>query len=241
MAPRNTAPLRWAHAPWASAEAGVDEAGRGSLAGPVFAAAVVWGRADDAEAEARLRAMRDSALVRDSKKLSALQRAKARAFVEANALAWGVGRVEAADVDEINVLRASMRAMRLALDDLHARAAASANVVVVDAVLVDGDRFEGYLSPVTGDFLPHACAVDGDALYLSVAAASVLAKTHRDAYVLNVLHPRFPAYAWDRNKGYGTPAHLAALAEHGPCAEHRRTFAPVAAQWMPSGMNDVQT
>ena len=77
--------------------------------------------------------------------------------------------------------------------------------------------------------------------FTRVSKYQVLAKTHRDAYVLNVLHPRFPAYAWDRNKGYGTPAHLAALAEHGPCAEHRRTFAPVAAQWMPSGMNDVQT
>jgi ribonuclease HII len=95
-------------------------------------------------------------------------------------------------------------------------------------VLVDGDRFEGYLSPTSGDFVPHACVIEGDGLYLSVAAASVLAKTHRDAYVVETLHPRFPAFGWDRNKGYGTPPHLAAIAAHGnvPCEEHRRTFRP---------------
>jgi ribonuclease HII len=94
-------------------------------------------------------------------------------------------------------------------------------------LVVDGDRFAPYISPASGDFVPHACVVDGDAKYLSIAAASVLAKTHRDRHVAEVLHPRFPAYGWDRSKCYGTPAHLAKLAELGPCPEHRRTFAPV--------------
>jgi ribonuclease HII len=97
----------------------------------------------------------------------------------------------------------------------------------VQYVVVDGDRFEGYVDPAGGELLPYACVPEADGLYLSVAAASILAKTHRDAHVVREMHPRFPLYGWDRNKGYGTPDHLRALAERGPCDEHRRSFAPI--------------
>jgi ribonuclease HII len=194
----------------------VDEAGRGCLAGPVYAAAVVWGASDAREAE--LRADPLMRLVRDSKKLSAAQRERARAFIEREALAFGVGCVSAAEVDRINVLRASMKAMRNALDDMRARGGPE-----VDAIIVDGDRFEGYVSP-EGELVPYACVVDGDAQFLSVAAASVLAKTHRDRHVIETMHPLFPHYGWDRSKCYGTAAHYAAIKEHGTCVEHRRSF-----------------
>jgi len=204
--------------------AGVDEAGRGCLSGPVCAAAVVWPQGDSEAAE-RLRADPRMSLVRDSKLLSAAQRERAREFIEQEADAYGVGWATAEEVDEVNVLRASMRAMRRALDDLHARASAAA---LPEALLIDGNRFEGYVSPATGEFVPHACIVSGDALYLSIAAASILAKTNRDAHVTEKMHPAHPEYCWARNKGYGTPDHLAALAEHGPCIGlHRMTFRPV--------------
>ena len=224
-------------------EAGVDEAGRGSLAGPVFAAAVVW--PSSAEDESRLRADPRMALVRDSKTLSAAQRAKARAFIEAEALAWGVGTADAAEIDRDNILRATMRAMRRALDDMHVRLREKAEEAeaaerseattsvpegqrhprAVDAVLIDGERFEGYLSPEPPhEFLPYACVIDGDARFLSVAAASVLAKTHHDEHVLRDMHPRFPDYGWDRNKCYGSADHIAALRRVGACEEHRTKF-----------------
>ena len=231
-------------------EAGVDEAGRGSLAGPVFAAAVVW--PSSAEDEALLRADPRMELVRDSKTLSAAQRAKARAFIEAEALAWGVGTADAAEIDRDNILRATMRAMRRALDDMHVRLREKAEAAeaseaaeaaseggqattsaperqrhprAVDAVLIDGERFEGYLSPEPPhEFLPYACVIDGDARFLSVAAASVLAKTHHDEHVVRDMHPRFPAYGWDRNKCYGSADHIATLRRIGACEEHRTKF-----------------
>lgn len=214
-----------------SVEAGVDEAGRGSLCGPVYAGAVAWGPPD------RQRALSSDPrmlLVRDSKKLSAAQRERARAFIEAEALGWAVASVSAADVDRINVLRASMLAMRRALGALeggeHAGSQPAGFVAcrplpsseALSFVVVDGDRFEGHVSRA-GELLPYACVPDGDGLYLSIAAASILAKTHRDALLLE-LHARHPLYAWDRNKGYGTADHMRALREHGPCVEHRITF-----------------
>jgi ribonuclease HII len=240
-------PLMWSHCLDGGVnEIGLDEAGRGALCGPVFAAAVVWGRSDDREREAALRADPRMKLVRDSKKLSPAQREKARAFIEAEALAWGVGSVEAAEIDKINILKASMRAMRLALDGglrppgppslgntVHAEEPCRAKPLELSNdggqslnLLVDGDRFDGYIDPASGEFLPYTCVPEADGLYLSVAAASILAKTHRDAHVVANLHPRFPAYGWDRNKGYGTAEHIRAIVEKGPCTEHRRTFAP---------------
>ena len=232
-------PLRWSHlGDGEMLEWGVDESGRGSLCGPVYAAAVSWGLSDDQDREARLRADPRMRLVRDSKKLSPAQREKARAFIEAEALAWGVASVEAVEIDKINILKASMLAMRHALDRSFDKLETSGDPVLSgDAadglahfVVVDGDRFEGYVHPGNGELVPYACVPDADALYLSVAAASILAKTHRDRHVVDVLHPKFPGYGWDRNKGYGTAEHIRAITEKGACDEHRKTFAPIRAK-----------
>lgn len=228
--------LRWSHAPCDAPcddpdrlEVGLDEAGRGALCGPVFAAAVVWGRSGDLERERALREDPRMRLVRDSKKLSPAQRDKARAFIEAEALAWGVASVDAGEIDRINVLKASMRAMRLSLDALLCGGSSKTleEGLVPGLLVVDGDRFEGYVDPRTDGFVPYACVPEADSLYLSVAAASILAKTHRDELVVRTLHPAFPIYGWDRNKGYGTAAHIRAIAEHGACPHHRRSFAPI--------------
>lgn len=191
-------------------EAGVDEAGRGCLAGPVFAAAVVW--------DERLNEHPMARRVRDSKRLSAGQRERVREFVEANCV-YGVGHASADEIDRINIMRASHMAMHRAIDDISSTR--------IGLLVVDGNVFTPYIHPITRDFVPHACVVDGDSEYLAVAAAGVLAKTHRDRHVLQVMHPRFPVYQWDKNKGYGTATHMSMLSDHGPCAEHRRSFAPV--------------
>ncbi len=180
--------------------AGVDEAGRGPLAGPVVAAAVI------------LPPGFDPAGVRDSKKLSPQARERAFARIENEAIAVGVGLVEAAEIDRLNILRATHAAMRGALAALCAPPP--------DAVLVDG-------LPVPG---LHPCCralVKGDDKSVSIAAASIVAKVARDR-LMTAFHDTFPVYDFARHKGYGTPQHLAALGEHGPCPLHRRSFAPVA-------------
>jgi ribonuclease HII len=190
-------------------EAGVDEAGRGSLAGPVVAAAVVW---DPDVEDDRL------ALLRDSKKLTPKQREKARAFVLERAVAFGVGVVDAARIDEVNILNATYEAMHAALDALDQKAD-------VEAILVDGDRFRTYLSLRTGEFVPHACVIEGDNTFMSIAAASILAKTHRDALMTELARDAAVAgFGWERNKGYGTAQHMDALRRLGPAPLHRRTF-----------------
>ena len=177
-------------------EAGLDEAGRGCLAGPVFAAAVI------------LPAEYDIPQLNDSKQMSESNRMKARPLIEAQALAWGVAQVEAAEIDEINILRASFLAMHRALDKLKLRP---------EFLLVDGNRFVPYQE------LPFECMIKGDGRFASIAAASVLAKTYRDDYMRN-LHEQFPHYSWDSNKGYPAPAHRRAIAQHGACVHHRHTF-----------------
>lgn len=177
-------------------EAGCDEAGRGCLAGPVFAAAVILPK-DFAHP-----------LLNDSKQMSERQRYAVRAVIEEEALAWAVGRVEAAEIDEINILRASFLAMHRALDQL---------VLRPEQLLIDGNRFVAYQG------LPHHTIVKGDGKYRSIAAASVLAKTYRDDYILRI-HEDFPHYRWDSNKGYPAPVHRAAIALHGACEHHRRSF-----------------
>ena len=191
-------------------EAGIDEAGRGALAGPVVAAAVVWNPSLDDPEVAR---------IRDSKRLSRAVRERLRVYIQDNAVAWSVCAVPPARIDAVNILNATFEAMHGALDGLD---------LALDGLVVDGDRFRAYMSPVTMDFVPHACVVDGDDKYLSVAAASILAKTHRDAHLRETLHPQHPSYGWDHNVGYGAPDHMAALREHGPCVHHRMSFAPCA-------------
>jgi len=213
---------------------GIDEAGRGCLAGPVYAAAVVWRTRPPAtpENDALVR------LLRDSKTLSRGQRDRARAFIERHADAWGVGVATREEIDRINILRASLKAMHRAVDAALAKEAGSGsgsgsgsgddytNVTL----LVDGDRFEPYTSLRDGSFVSHTCITEGDAKVVTIAAASILAKTHRDEYMRGEhAHGAYPVYAWDRNVGYGTAEHMRALKEHGPCPLHRTTFAPVRA------------
>ena len=177
-------------------EAGCDEAGRGCLAGSVFAAAVI------------LPVDYENALLNDSKKLTEKQRYALRTQIETDALAWAVGEVTADEIDKINILNASILAMHRALDGLKIRP---------QAVIVDGNRFKPYGT------LPHETIVKGDAKFLSIAAASILAKTYRDDY-MNTLALQHPAYQWDENKGYPTKAHRAAIEEHGISPFHRKTF-----------------
>lgn len=217
-------------------EAGVDEAGRGCLAGPVFAAAVVW-PSDEAPADPQL-----LGLVRDSKTLTARQRARARAFVEGTAVAWAVASASVEEIERLNILRAAHLAMRRALDMLHGESSACCRPLPTDRqvefVLVDGDRFEPYLG--SSGFVPHACFPNGDGRFMAIAAASILAKTHRDTYVALHMHPLHPQYGWDRNKCYGTAEHMRSLKHHGPCDEHRRSFAPVRACSQPCETNSAK-
>ncbi len=177
-------------------EAGCDEAGRGCLAGPVFAAAVIFP------------ADYHNDLLNDSKQLSEKKRYVLREVIEREALAWALGVVDHKEIDEINILRASILAMHRALDALPLRP---------EAVIVDGNRF----TPYSG--LPYATVVKGDGKYLSIAAASILAKTYRDDYMCGI-HTEYPHYHWDSNKGYPAKAHREAIRNYGPSPYHRMTF-----------------
>ncbi|MDK2796880.1 MAG: ribonuclease [Tepidiphilus sp.] len=179
---------------------GVDEAGRGPLAGPVVAAAVILPPGTSLSG------------LNDSKKLSPRQRERLAAEIRATALAWAVAEASAAEIDAWNILRSTLRAM--------ARAVA-ALPLTPDEVLVDGNQAPALEVPVR-------TIIGGDALEPAIMAASILAKTHRDARLV-ALEARHPGYGFARHKGYGTAAHLAALARLGPCPEHRRSFAPVRA------------
>jgi ribonuclease HII len=177
-------------------EAGCDEAGRGCLAGAVFAAAVVLPPDFCCEE------------LNDSKLLSEKQRNDLRPLIEKEALAWAVGSVSPEEIDKINILNASFLAMHRALDQLKIRP---------QHLLIDGNRFHKYPN------IPHTTIVKGDGKYLSIAAASVLAKTHRDEYMLR-LHEEFPQYNWDNNKGYPTKKHRQGIRDFGTTAYHRMTF-----------------
>ena len=213
-------------------EAGCDEAGRGCLAGPVFAAAVIL--PDDYVNET----------LNDSKQLSEKKRYLLREQIERDALAWAVGVVTAEEIDHINILNASILAMHRALDRLSLRP---------EAVIVDGNKFKPYIPFATlsteeraaaisqsvtatvsatspadmiSSPLPSTTIVKGDGKYLSIAAASILAKTYRDDFMKQI-DEEYPAYQWKKNKGYPTKAHYAAIREHGPSPYHRLTFAGV--------------
>ena len=179
-----------------SIEAGCDEAGRGCLAGPVFAAAVI------------LPVDFDCPLLNDSKQLTERQRIVLRPIIEEKALAWAVAQVEAPKIDEINILNASILAMHCAIDNLQVRP---------QNLIIDGNRFKKYQD------IPHHTIVKGDGKYLSIAAASVLAKTYRDDYMV-ALADEFPQYDWKSNKGYPTLKHRAAIEKYGTTPYHRMTF-----------------
>ena len=177
-------------------EAGCDEAGRGCLAGPVFAAAVILDRD-----------FRNEQL-NDSKKLTKKKREELRIIIEEHALAWAVATVSPEEIDDINILNASYLAMHRAIDQLK---------IKPELLLIDGNRFNAYKN------IPHKCIVKGDGKYMAIAAASVLAKTHRDAYMLRI-HQEFPGFGWNTNKGYPTRKHKLAIYEHGLTPYHRKSF-----------------
>lgn len=177
-------------------ECGCDEAGRGCLAGPVYAAAVI------------LPEGYSHPLLNDSKQLTALQREKLRAEIEQQAVAWAVASVSAEEIDHTNILRASFHAMNLAIAQLH---------TPPQYLLIDGNRFYNETT------LPYQCIVKGDGKYLAIAAASILAKTYRDNHMTQ-LHQQYPQYGWDRNKGYPTAAHYQAIEQHGISPWHRKSF-----------------
>lgn len=177
-------------------EAGLDEVGRGCLAGPVVAAAVI------------LPKHYTHPILNDSKQLSRAQRQMLKKDIERDALAWAVAEVSHEDIDRINILNASFLAMHRAVDAL---------AIKPEHLLVDGNRFVPY------PMIPHTCIIKGDAHYLSIAAASVLAKTYRDD-LMEQLGLEFPAYGWARNVGYPTPVHRAAIRQFGPTKYHRMSF-----------------
>lgn len=191
-------------------EAGCDEAGRGPLAGSVFAAAVVWS-SEVIENEANREWLE---MLDDSKKLTDRQRNYLRPLIEQYALAWAVVEVTAEEIDEINILRASITGMQRALSKLS---------VVPQHILVDGNKWKPYIPEGQVMEVPARTVVKGDGKYLSIAAASVLAKTYRDEYMLR-LHEEYPMYSWDKNMGYPTKAHYEAIKQYGITPYHRKSF-----------------
>ena len=177
-------------------EAGCDEAGRGCFAGPVFAAAVILPKDFF------------HPLLNDSKLLPEKHRYELRTVIEKEAISYAVARVDNDEIDAINILRASFKAMHLAIDELSQSPG---------LLLIDGNRFPSYKK------IAHHCIIKGDGIYASIAAASVLAKTYRDDYMKD-LHHQFPHYNWASNKGYGTQEHREAIEQFGLCALHRKSF-----------------
>jgi len=177
-------------------EAGCDEAGRGCFAGPVFAAAVILPKDFF------------HPLLNDSKQLSAKQRYILRPVIEQAAISFGIASVDNDEIDAINILRASFKAMHLAISELKQKPG---------LLLIDGNRFVRYKK------INHQCIIKGDGIYASIAAASILAKTYRDDLMMQ-LHWEFPYYAWQSNKGYGTPEHRKAIEKYGLCKYHRKTW-----------------
>ena len=177
-------------------EAGCDEAGRGCYAGPVFAAAVILPKDFY------------HPLLNDSKQVKEKDREKLRVFIEEHAISYGVGIVSNEEIDKINILQASFKAMHLAINQLFP---------LPELLLIDGNRFTPY------PFIQHKCIIKGDGKYANIAAASILAKTYRDAFMYQ-LHEQFPLYGWNKNKGYGTLIHRNAIAQYGLTSYHRMSF-----------------
>lgn len=193
-------------------EAGCDEAGRGPLAGSVFAAAVIL--EDPSLPSLKRKEKKWWEQLNDSKQLTDKERYELRPLIEKEALAWAVAEVTAAEIDQINILQASLLGMHRALAQLQ---------VQPQHILVDGNKWKPYVPEGGVLEIPARTIVHGDATYMSIAAASILAKTYRDDYMLR-LHEEYPMYHWDENKGYPTAAHYAALKQFGPSPYHRKSF-----------------
>ncbi len=177
-------------------EAGCDEAGRGALAGPVYAAAVI------------LKNDFFHPLLNDSKQLTEKQRYELRPIIEREAVAWAVAAIDHAEIEKINILNASIKAMQTAIGKL---------AVIPDFILVDGNKFKRYKN------IPHQCIIGGDGKFTAIAAASILAKTYRDDFMVKISNT-FPKYGWDKNKGYATKMHREAIVKYGISPYHRKTY-----------------
>lgn len=191
-------------------EAGLDEAGRGCFAGPVFAAAVILPKDFH------------HPLLNDSKQMKKEDRETLRSIIEKECISYSVAKVDNEEIDRINILQASFKAMHISLNKLKQKP---------QYLLIDGNRFKKYKD------YPHRCIIQGDGMYTSIAAASVLAKTYRDDY-MQKLHKKHKMYAWESNKGYGTPKHRGAIEKHGLSKYHRRSFNILAAKMFVSDSSE---
>jgi len=191
-------------------EVGIDEAGRGCLFGPVCVAAVIWPPEDPTP----------QLEIKDSKQCSEKVRNKLREYIEDNAIAWSVQFLDHTDIDKMNILQATMKGMHRCVDDIRKQ-------MEIDTILVDGNTFPIYTDENL-DYINHECVIGGDKTYKSIAAASILAKTHRDNYIYELVkqNPILERYGLHKNKGYGTKIHMDKLKEHGPVDGHRLSFKP---------------
>lgn len=192
---------------------GIDEAGRGPLCGCVAAVCVIWDPNFEPKTKEETKLLN---MIKDSKKLSAKNREKLSVFIKNNAVEYAIGTVDNIEIDKINILQATFKAMHLALDQIK---------TPFDRIIVDGDKFKPYID-LKGDFIPHMCIKGGDNKLLQIAAASIIAKVHRDQLITDLHNSdeKLQCYGWDKNKGYGTKIHMEALRKYGPSAYHRRTF-----------------
>ena len=194
----------------AKIEVGIDEAGRGCLFGPVTVAAVVWLHEDP-----------DPTLeIKDSKKVGEKKRLILKDYIETNAIAWSVQFISPEEIDELNILQATMKGMHKCVDEIRKQ-------LEIDTILVDGNSFNIYTDENL-DYLNHECVINGDNTYKSIAAASILAKTHRDNYIIELSknNSELEKYGLPKNKGYGTKVHMDALKKHGSTNGHRMSFKP---------------
>ena len=189
-------------------EAGIDEAGRGCLVGRVYAAAVIWPKYIEDDV--------DLSIIKDSKKLSKKKRTEAIKLIENYAIDYCVAWEDEKKIDEINILQATYSAMHKALDGLQ---------IIPEHIIIDGPHFKPYINKEV-DFVPHKCINKGDNKYISIAAASILAKEYRDKYIVELYEsdPKFKPYDWGNNKSYGTKKHLAAIQKYGITKYHRKSF-----------------
>ena len=195
-------------------EVGIDEAGRGCLFGPVCVGAVIWPNEDP---------LHNGSIppeIKDSKKVSEKKRLILKEYIETNALAWSVQFISHEEIDQTNILKAMMKGMHQCIDDIRKQ-------VKIDTILVDGNHFKIYTDEDL-ECIDHKCVIGGDNTYKSIAAASILAKTHRDNYIYELVKQNdvLNRYDFNKNKGYGTKAHMMALTEYGPIEGHRLSFKP---------------
>ena len=195
-------------------EVGIDEAGRGCLFGPVCVAAVIWPKQDPLYND------KEPPEIKDSKKVSEKKRLILKDYIEQNAIAWSVQFLSHEEIDKTNILKATMIGMHRCVDDIRKQA-------TVQTILVDGNHFQAYTDENL-DCIDHECVIGGDDTYKSIAAASILAKTHRDNYILELskTNENLEKYGIPKNKGYGTKQHMDALKQLGPIQGHRRSFKP---------------